>query len=449
MTQDGPSYDSSRVRQTGRLREILRISASLEKVDVAREIMLEWLENESEADLPEEAWKGRAFDHQAGDRSFTAVRAEEEQQDTWALRYTGPDPGGAEREWTTEVAIRERRDTDPLFSVRSLIKSDELKLRIQPTVPKFMEHVIGECGLQQGGSKTEKEPWVIASEYAAAELAEFLSDPKRKTPAFVLTVPEEAEDPNEPLLDPVPLQADTLAIARVVVLPADFTWKLTNRFGKRLSVYRGAMRVYLPGFSEHADPEGGHDLFMPHRMDTPENAAKLGSLLRWIAARESLRRLRLDHDVVPFASALIPSVDLEATKLADSGASESDQLEALRKHLGILRQELKLSLQIQQWLTEENKSLESRVREAESKLRGSHGRGRGPMERGPRERARPRYQQPPYRDQPDSYDREGEPYRPGPRSYPREEGSYPPRGGSYPSGGGSRPGGGWGGRRGR
>ena len=449
MTQDRPTYDSSRGRAPARVREILRISSSLEKPDVAREIILEWLENEAETDLPEPAWKGGAFHHQAGDRSFTAVRAEEEQKVTWALRYVGPDAGGGEREWTTEVAIQERRDQGQLFSLRTLVRSEELKLRIQPSVPKFMEHVASESGLEQGGRKVDQAPWVIGSDYDAAELAEFLSDPKRLTPAFVLTVPEEAEDPNEPLLDPAPLQADTLGIAKVIVLPADYTWKLTNRFGKRLSVYRGAMRVYLPGFSEHADPEGGHDLFMPHRMETPESAAKLGSLLRWMAARESLRRLRLDHDVLPFASVLIPSVEIEAAKLAEGGASESERLEAIQKHMGILRQELELSMQIQQWLTEENKMLESRVREAESKARSAQGRGRGPMDRMPRDRQRPRYPQQSYGGPQESYGREGESYRPPPRSYPRDDSSYPPRGGSYPQGGGGyRQGGGWG-RRGR
>ena len=436
MPLNRATYDSSRMRQPARVREILRISADVEKPDVAREIILEWLENEAGTDLPEPAWKGRAFQHGAVDRSFTAVRAKEGEQDTWSLRFVGPDPGGADREWTTEVAIRERKGAEALFSVRTLVKSEELKLRIQPTVPGFMEHVASECGLDQGGRRADQAPWVVGSDYDAAELAEFLSDPNRQSPAFVLTVPEDAEDPNEPLLDPVPLQADTLGIARVIVLPADYTWKLTNRFGKRLSVYRGAMRVYLPGFSEHASPEGGHDLFMPHRMETPENAAKLGSLLRWMAARESLRRLRLDQHVLPFASVLLPSVALEATRLSEGGASEAKQLAAIQQHMDILGEELRLSLQIQQWLTEENKSLESRVREAESKLRGLQGRGRRPMDRPYRDqRSRPRYSQP-YGRQQDSYRREGDSHRQDRRPYSRDDGPYPPRGGSYSQGGG-------------
>ena len=424
MVPDKPTYDNSQTRQPTRVREILRISCLLEKPLVAREIILEWLENEAETDLPEQAWKGRAFHHNAGDRDFTAVRAEDESTDTWALRFVEPDTSGVERVWTTEVAIRQIVGQDALFSLRTLVKSGELKLRIQPTVPKFLEHVAAECGLEQGIAKVETEPWVIESDYDAANLTEFLVDPDRRTPAFVLTVPEEAEDPTEPLLDPIPLQRDTLGIAKVIVLPAEFTWKLTNRFGKRLSVYRGAMRVYLTGFSDHADPEGGHDLFMPHRMDSPETAAKLGSLLRWMAARESLRKMRLDQDVLPFSSVLVPSVDLATARMAEMGASEADQLTAAKQHLGILRDELKLATQLQQWLTEENKAMEGRVREAESKLRSSQSRSRGSSDRPPRDRSRPRYPAPTYGSEQDPYASGG--------------GAYPAGGSSYPSGGWAR-----------
>ncbi len=392
MSEDKPSYDSNKMRQAAKVREVLRISATLEKPQVAREIILEWLENDASTELPEGAWKGDAFQHEANDRSFTAVRAKGDTSDAWALRFAEPGEGDTEQLWTTEIATREQSGQEPLFSVRTLVKSTDHKLRSQPTVPRFMEHVAGECGLEQGAAKIEKDPWIIESDYDAANLTEFLVDPDRRTPAFVLTVAEEAENPTEPLIEAGPLATDTLGIAKVVVLPAEYTWKLTNRFGKRLSVYRGALRVYLPGFREDTDPEGGHDLFMPHRMDTPETAARLGSLLRWMAVRESLKRMRLGQEVLPFASVLMPSIDFETQKLAASKASAAKQLTAAKEHLGILRQELQAALQMQQWLTEETKFLEGRVREAESRARGGVRSGSRPPYDRQRDRApRPRY----------------------------------------------------------
>ncbi len=374
MIQNKPTYGPSHTSQPASMREVQRLSATLDRPDVAREIILEWLENDAKTDLPESAWKGGAFQHEAGKRSFTAIRAIEGTSRMWALRFVEPDPSATERVWTTEVAMREKGDAPALFSLRTLVRSSERKLRIQPTVPKYLLHLSEECVLQQGAARIEKDPWIIESDYDAANLAEFLIDPARKTPAFVLTVPEESPDPHEPLLDPRPLAADTLGTAKVIVLPSEFTWRLTDRFGKQLSVYRGALRVYLAGFSEHADPQGGHDLFMPHRMDTEESAAKLGSLLRWIAARESLRRLRLDQDVLPFASVLLPAMDFEGQGQED--ASEADQLKAVRTNLSILREELRYAVQMQQWLTQQNKELEGRLRQTEARLRSSQPRRR-------------------------------------------------------------------------
>ena len=392
MSDDKPSYDSNKMRPTAKVREVLRISANLEKPNLAREIILEWLENAASTELPETAWKGNAFHHDSNDRAFTAVRAKGETSDTWALRFVEPGEAETEQLWTTEIATREQSGQESLFSVRTLVKSSEQKLRHQPAVPKFMEHIAGECGLEQGAAKIEKDPWIIESDYDAANLTEFLVDPDRRTPAFVLTVAEDAENPIEPLIEAGPLTTDTLGIAKVIVLPAEYTWKLTNRFGKRLSVYRGALRVYLPGFREDTDPEGGHDLFMPHRMDTPETAARLGSLLRWMAARESLKRMRLDQEVLPFASVLVPSIEFETEALAASKASAAKQLASAKEHLSLLREELKAALQMQQWLTEETKFLEGRVREAESRARSS-GRsgGRPPYDRQRDRPPRPRY----------------------------------------------------------
>ena len=93
------------MRQPMRMRELLRVSALVEKPVVAREIILEWLENKAETDLPEQAWKGRAFSHKTGSHSFTAVRAKDRTTDMWALRFVEPDTSGVEREWTTEVAV--------------------------------------------------------------------------------------------------------------------------------------------------------------------------------------------------------------------------------------------------------------------------------------------------------------------------------------------------------
>ena len=240
--------------------------------------------------------------------------------------------------------------------------------------------------------QNRKDPWIIESDYDAANLAEFLVDPDRRTPAFVLTVDEEAENPNEPLIEAGPLATDTLGIAKVIV-PSGRVHVEAHQSIRKASVGLPWRTASVPaGFPRGHGPEGGHDLFMPHRMDTPETAARLGSLLRWMAARESLKRMRLNQEVLPFASALLPSIEFETEKLVASKASAAKQLKAAKEHLGMLREELTAALQMQQWLTEETKFLEGRVREAESRARGG-GRsgGRPPFDRQRDRTPSPRY----------------------------------------------------------
>jgi hypothetical protein len=93
----------------------------------------------------------------------------------------------------------------------------------------------------------------------------------------------------------------TLGLAQVVVVPAAFTWVLTNHFGKQRSVFGGAVRAYLPGFSADASPYA-HRLALPDHISSAEGAAQCVSWLRWLAAAESIRRTRLGIDVLAFAT---------------------------------------------------------------------------------------------------------------------------------------------------
>ncbi len=370
MAHDRPTYESHRHIQATRTRDMLRLSSTLDKPRLAREIILEWLEHKSKGDLPEIAWKGEAFTSEVGGHKMTALQAETDRGPVWALRAVLRENQDDQTAVIMELAIRETPGEEAHFSIRCQRKSAEARLRTPQSAPPFLAQVADECILEQGAAKIEKDPWIIESDYDAANLTEFLVDPDRRTPAFVLTVPEESSDPNMPLLDPTPLATDTLGVAKVVVLPAEYTWKLTNRFGKRLSVYRGAMRIYLRGFREDTDPEGGHDLFMPHRMDTPETAERLGNLLRWVACRESIRSNRLGREVVPFASMLVPGFQFAARKSPGWGTKESEQVETAKAHLETLHTEILEALECQQTLIEANQLLEAKLREAGSKARG-------------------------------------------------------------------------------
>ena len=365
---------AARMPQVVREREILRLAATLGDSDgdrtdlVARLEILKWAEKRTGGRLPPAAWKHEEFEHLAGGRNCAAVRIVDDSKDIWAIRADDPDKAVAQRVWTTEAIVGHQPGQRALLSVRLLVSSPEQELQIEPAVPGLVQQLESKCGLYQGIERLDPEPWVIRSEDDVDRLIDTLIDPTRRKPVFVVSVPELSADPARPLIDPLPIARATLAIALVVVLPAQFTWALTERFGKRLSVFGGAVRVYLPGFAEDANPYGGHDLVLADRLSTAEGVANISASLRRVAATESVRRLRLGQNVLSYASVRRHSLDATHTRLEQEGASYEEQLTAAQAQIDTLNGDLETANEMVDLLSDDNEAVEIRARTAEAQL---------------------------------------------------------------------------------
>lgn len=371
---EGLELLAARMPQVAREREILRLAASLGGPDgesaaaAARQEVLKWAERRAGGRLPRSAWNHEEFEHLAGGRNCTAVRVSDNSRDVWAIRADDPDKNVARRVWTVEVVIGHKPKERPLLGLRLLVNSPEQELSIEPAVPGLVQQLASECGLYHGTERLDTEPWLIETAEDADRLIGALVDPGRRVPVFVLSVPEDAADLTKPLIDPGPIARATLGIAITAVLPARFTWSLTERFGKQLSTYNGAIRVYLPGFTEDANPYAGHDLFLANRLSTAESASSISAHLRQIAATESLRRLRLGYDVLSYAAVRTHSQDLASARLAQGGASITKQLSAAQAQIASLKDDLRKADEESQWLVEEHDAIENRARTAEAQL---------------------------------------------------------------------------------
>ena len=318
--------------------------------------------------MPSAAWNHEEFEHLAGGRNCAAVRIVDDARDIWAIRTDDPDKEIARRVWTTEAVLGHQPGQRARLGVRLLVSSPEQELRIEPAVPGLVQQLASECGLYHETEQLDAEPWVIQSEDDADRLIDRLIDPGRRIPVFVLSVPEYATDTTRALIDPSPIARATLGIAKVVILPAPLTWALTSRFGKRLSVFGGAIRVYLPGFAEDANPYGGHDLVLADRLSTAESALHVSAWLRQVAATESLRRLRLGRDVLSYAAVKGQSLDLVRTRLEREGASNTKRLSAAQTQIDTLKTDLDLTDEMLQLFSDENEAVEDRARTAEAQL---------------------------------------------------------------------------------
>ncbi len=243
------------------------------------------------------------------------------------LRGEDPDKTVPGRIWTTELGLAQRAGASPIFTLRLVASSTEESLDIEPHVPGVVLQLITSPGLASGNfQRLSNHPVIINSAHSAELLIEALLDPSRKLPVVVMSVPAGSSDVKKPLLDADTLAKSCAGLALVIILPAEFSWILTERFGKQLSVYEGAVRVYLPGFTEDANPFGGHELVLPKWFTSPAHGAFALTRLRWIVAKGSVRRLQIGSDVLSFAAYRVKLLEQRQRDLLITGASKKSNL---------------------------------------------------------------------------------------------------------------------------
>lgn len=358
-----------------RERELLRVAAVLAGNDpkvaaeAARREVLAWAARQVDDQLPIAATEGRSFEHLRGGRICIGASFEDKHRVLWALRADRPDADVAQRIWTTEIVTGYAPGNGPaLFSLRLLVSTPESYLSIEPAVPGLVHQVANACGLQQDGSPIAASPWRVTSQADAEELVDALIDPARSVPYLVCSV---AEGETRPRVDAALLSKASLGIARIMVVPAALTWVLTQRLGKPLSAYNGAIRAYLPGFSYDANPYA-HRLIFVDSMDDEQQQRTARSALCWLVTNESLRRLKLGAEVVAFSSVRDASLDVERKRLKESGTGAAEQLKAAQSQIDALKQDLtRANGETEQWMSEyedadeKAKILEQQLRSAQ------------------------------------------------------------------------------------
>jgi len=351
---------SKRISQPVRDIEILRIATHLDGDDfdasarAAREAVLKWASSRKRAGgtFPEEAWKHADFELLAGGRSSAGIRLLTDTADLWALRAEVPDENVPGRVWTNEIVIGGEIGKRPHLSLRLIVSTVESDLDIEHHVPGPVLQMATAPGLLRGGRALADFPSTLRSENDAQDLCDHLEDPERRLPIIVLTLPE-GED-SAPLINDTEVARALTGLARVVRVPAELTWVLTRRFGKFRSVFDGAVRAYLPGFSSADDPYR-HRLFLATWLQDVENAASCGLWLRRVAADLSVSSTRLGKDVVEFAAVRTASRRLRKDSLAEQKAPDAELL--------VLAQELIDGLEKQ--LAEKDKEIGDYVTEVE------------------------------------------------------------------------------------
>lgn len=372
---DALSPLAGRMPHVVREREVLRVAGWIPGDDPAaiantaiREV-LRWAQKRCGGQLPPEAWEHKSFDYLSGGRNSSCVHLQSGASDLWAIRADDPDKTVAERVWTTEIVVGLLPDQPAKFSTRLLVSTPEAELQIEPHTPGFIQQVVENCRLISGQKLLSVAPRVYETEADAEDLIGYLIDPSRQLPIFVVTFAENGQA-DHPRFDVEVLSRAMLGIGYVALLYPAATWRLTKRFGKFKSVFGGAARVYLPGFSDDADPYI-HRLVLANQLDTTEGVARATRWMRQLAAQESILRTKLGRDVLPFAAIRNANLQLRQQDLQKDDASASDQLAAANDRIDTLEKQVASLVTEQDYYIAEYEKERARAELSESQAQKS------------------------------------------------------------------------------
>ena len=350
---------------------VLHVAADLPQddgaFDRARAEILRWAQRRSGGKLPIDAMAGQSFELLAAGRNSSAVELDLPEIHAWALRQEDPDKQVAGRIWTSEAVLWRTPATTPRFAARLIVGSGEADLDIAPAAPGYIRQLVDSVGLTSGGRQLSYFPWYIGDNPAQEDFFGLLTDPARRLPVIVVSV--EASN-SELTLDLDKLAAGLCGLADVVAILPVTSWSLTERFGKRLSVFDRGVRIYMPGFDDDADPFG-HPLWLGARLATTDDAAVVDRQIRARVARFSTHTLRLGEDILPFAQLRSSARKAEQERLASSGASDSEKLLAAEDRIAAITKELTEAKDLEQYALEEERKSHLRAEEAENRERNA------------------------------------------------------------------------------
>jgi hypothetical protein len=251
-----------------RLTTVLRVTFSLQRdgepFEKAKKLIEDW-------------WNEKAAPYDIGicsdtpDLSFSreGFKAESAQSDSsFALAMEEPDSSEEGRSWIVDVALKvDKGRVD--FGLRHSYRQPHNATNLpEPRAPRFLRQIVDEIGAVDIWPMES-----VAQTIDAATIQRFmglLESDQRTLPIIAIS----EDDPTGSVFtDPDKLARFLAGAAQVFRLDSNASWNLSHEWGYDWSVFRGAVRCFLPRLDR------GGDKFK-HRLWLPESIARLDANLR-------------------------------------------------------------------------------------------------------------------------------------------------------------------------
>ncbi|WP_146217951.1 MULTISPECIES: hypothetical protein [unclassified Caulobacter] len=219
--------------------------------------------------IPQVALEGQSFEVGGGGVSpAQAVNLTFEGGRVWAASLDDPDKQVVGRTWVTEITVGEREGR-VLFGTRLINVTGRGDDPFVPSLPGVSRQIVGRLPSRADEMDLSERAWRVVTPDQVDDLIALLDDGGRTLP--VLVISDAISRP--PFVLPDVVAGRLAGAAHVVSLHNQAAQELISRWGKQLSVYDGAARLYRPGFwSDKSDPFE-HPLWMSWYGGNPNSRA--------------------------------------------------------------------------------------------------------------------------------------------------------------------------------
>ena len=326
----------------GTQRRVERISQAVVTVAVrdadagfqsVRSLVLQWFEDAG-LRLPAAVWDGAPGTADGPGGHLETIHLPEPAM--WAARYDAPDNQVPDRTWITEAMLAPAGAGALRLGCRLQCATPGTPV-LPRSVPGFLHAVAREHEIRLDGVEIEPAALAVETGEDTDALVRLLLDPGRRSPVVGVSM-EIAGGEGWPLLDTDRLAEAVFGTAHVRLLTYPASFWLTDRIGKRLSVFNGAVRIWWPDLHPDDDPFD-HPLWLAERIRDDEDAAR--ATVADQVLRTSVARRDADGAMPSFAEARRAASTFVRTAAAGTGRPAADLVPLLETENARLVEELR------------------------------------------------------------------------------------------------------------
>ncbi|MFP3637649.1 hypothetical protein [Paraburkholderia sp. SIMBA_054] len=260
--------------------------------------------------IPASAFDGEPFVVAEGELRMQAAGGDR----LWRFEVEHRGTGYSPRMWKLEAFVADR-DTHDEVGVRVSVMRDERE-RTPSSTPSLIKTFIHRHTLLDAGVPVVARPLTIGDD-SYVQFRNLLHSSARVLPVVAISQNIPRSGPSCYLLDPVRAATVLQGFAHVAAVPTHQSFRLTADVGRDNSVFRGAVRIYMPGFGATSN-KTDHYLYLPERVSKYSGPRSFEVTL---AAR--LRQISVES---PWKGEAWPDTDVRESHNEDARARSITQL---------------------------------------------------------------------------------------------------------------------------